>query len=378
MGRKGRLSLPGSAVCASKQMRRVSKKPLMDVERADAESVAGCRAAVLIPCYNEALTIARVVQSFRAALPEASIYVYDNNSTDDSVSLAAAAGAVVRREMRQGKGHVVRRMFADVEADFYVLVDGDGTYDASVAPELLAFCLQQQIDMLNAARRTVGKDAYRPGHRFGNRFLNAVVRLFFGKEFVDMLSGYRIFTKRFVKSFPVVANGFEIETELTIHAIEMHMPVAEVFVPYRDRAAGSASKLSTFRDGFRILRLIVRLLREDRPFQFFGTIALLLLVAALGLFISVLSEYYATGLVPRLPTFVLSTVLGVLSCLSVSVGLILCTVTRGRMEAKRLRYLSIEAPWSRAKGASVPSRRRETPGVVGCDRALGTVARGRQ
>ena len=319
----------------------------IETEHPDAACTAGYDVAVLIPCHNEAPTVARVVKAFQAALPTACIYVYDNNSTDDTAARAATAGAIVRREPRQGKGNVVRRMFADVDADFYILVDGDGTYEADSAPDLLRRCLHYQVDMLNAARRAVHTEAYRPGHRLGNRLLNFTVHTFFARQFADMLSGYRVFTRRFVKSFPVVANGFEIETELTIHAIEMHMPVAEVFVPYHERPAGSASKLSTVRDGFRILKLIFRFLREDRPLQFFGAMALLLAVFAVALFLSVLHEYSATGLVPRLPTFVLSTACGILSCLSFAAGLILATVTRGRKEAKRLQYLSIEAPWSR-------------------------------
>ncbi len=319
----------------------------VETEHPDAACAAGYDVAVLIPCYNEAPTVARVVKAFRAALPTAVIYVYDNNSTDDTAVRAAAAGAIVRREPRQGKGNVVRRMFADVDADLYILVDGDGTYEADSAPDLLRHCLHHQVDMLNAARRAVDAEAYRPGHRLGNRLLNLTVHTLFARQFADMLSGYRVFTRRFVKSFPVVANGFEIETELTIHAIEMHMPVAEVFVPYHERPAGSTSKLSTVRDGLRILKLIFRFLREDRPLQFFGVLALLLAVFAVVLFLPVLREYSATGLVSRLPTFVLSTACGILSGLSFAAGLILAPVTRGRKEAKRLQYLSIEAPWSR-------------------------------
>lgn len=303
--------------------------------------------AILIPCYNEAPTIARVVASFQAALPEAVVYVYDNNSTDDTAALAAAAGAIVRRESRQGKGNVVRRMFADIDADFYILVDGDGTYQASCASDLVRRCLDGQLDMLSAARGAADRAAYRPGHRWGNRLLNCVVRALFARQFVDMLSGYRVFTRRFVKSFPVMAGGFEIETELTIHAIEMHMPAGEVIMPFRERPPGSTSKLRTLRDGFRILHLIFRLLREDRPVQFFGALAAVLAAGAVILFVPVLQEYSATGLVPRLPTFVLSTVCGMLACLSLSVGLLLGTMTRGRREVKRLHYLSIAAPWSK-------------------------------
>ncbi len=329
--------------------------------------------AILIPCYNEASTIARVVASFRAALPEAVVYVYDNNSTDDTMARAAAAGAIVRRESRQGKGNVVRRMFADIDADFYILVDGDGTYEASCASDLVHRCLHEQLDMLNVARRPIDPEAYRPGHRWGNRLLNFVVRTLFARQFADMLSGYRVFTRRFVKSFPVMAGGFEIETELTIHAIEMHMPAGEVLVPFHERPPGSTSKLHTLRDGFHILRLIFRLLREDRPVQFFGAGAALLAAVAVILFVPVLQEYAATGLVPRLPTFVLSTVCGMLACLSFSVGLLLGTMTRGRREVKRLHYLSLAAPWSKPDDSVDVCARREvssSPSRVGAEAAL--------
>lgn len=347
----------------------LSSMPEAEAGHPGAEDVSLYDVAVLIPCYNEAPTIGGVVEAFKAALPQASVYVYDNNSTDDTVGRAEAAGAVVRHEPHQGKGHVVRRMFADIDADFYILVDGDGTYEAGAAGDLLRRCLLQQLDMLNAARQAVDRTAYRPGHRLGNRLLNLVVRVLFARQFTDMLSGYRVLTRRFVKSFPVLADGFEIETELTIHAIEMHMPAAEVFVPFHERPAGSASKLNTLRDGLHILRLIVRLLREDRPLQFFGAIAALLGGAALILFLPLLQEYQATGLVPRLPTFVLSTACGILSCLSFSVGLILGTVTRGRQEAKRLRYLSIDAPWTAGRTANEGAYTAGAPVEVGSPRA---------
>jgi hypothetical protein len=332
---------------------------ILEVEQSRMGRASLYEVAILIPCYNEAPTIAQVVASFHAAVPEAVVYVYDNNSTDETMARAAAAGAIVRRESRQGKGNVVRRMFADIDADFYILVDGDGTYEASCAPELVRRCLDEQLDMLNVARRPLDPQAYRPGHQWGNRLLNFVVRMLFARQFMDMLSGYRVFTRRFVKSFPVMAGGFEIETELTIHAIEMHMPVGEVVVPFRERPPGSTSKLHTLRDGFHILHLIFRLLREDRPVQFFGAVAVLLAGVGVILFVPVLREYAATGLVPRLPTFVLSTVCGMLACLSFSVGLLLGTMTRGRREAKRLYYLSVAAPWSKPRDGADALRRGE-------------------
>ena len=297
--------------------------------------------AVLIPCYNEAAAIARVVGDFRAALPQARIYVYDNNSHDATVATARAAGAVVRTETLQGKGHVVRRMFADVEADVFVLVDGDDTYDAAVAPEMLRLMLDHQLDMVTGARFSDVATAYRRGHRFGNAVLTGMVRRIFGNRVSDMLSGYRAFSRRFVKSFPALAAGFETETEFTVHALELKMPIGEVPTAYRGRPPGSASKVRTYADGIRILRSIVLLVKEERPLQFFALIGVLLLLAGFGLGLPVVVEFLRTGLVPRLPTAVLATGLVLLSFLSFGCGLVLDTVTHGRREMRRLAYLAI-------------------------------------
>jgi glycosyltransferase involved in cell wall biosynthesis len=302
------------------------------------------RIAVLVPCQNEEVAIPRVVAAFRAALPGAVIHVYDNNSTDRTREVAAAAGAVVRVEARQGKGNVVRRMFADIDADAYLLVDGDGTYDAADAPGMVRMLLEQQLDMVNGVRVSGAEAAYRPGHRLGNQLLTGMVRLAFGGPVNDMLSGYRCFSRRFVKSFPALARGFETETEFTVHAMELRMPVGEVLTAYRERPAGSASKLRTYRDGARILRTIVLLLQRERPLAFFGSFALLFLLISTGCLLPVLRTYIATGLVPRLPTFVAAIFFLVLSSLSFACGLILDTVTQGRREAKRIAYLAVPAP----------------------------------
>ncbi|HPF57646.1 MAG TPA: glycosyltransferase [Candidatus Competibacteraceae bacterium] len=299
------------------------------------------RIAVLIPCYNEAAAITTVVQNFQAALPDARIYVYDNNSVDQTADRARAAGAIVRRERQQGKGHVVRRMFGDVEADVYVLVDGDGTYDAASAPRLVQHLLNEQLDMVNAARVEIEEVAYRPGHRFGNVLLTRMVGLIFGDQIKDMLSGYRVFSRRFVKSFPALSTGFEIETELTVHALELHMPIAEMQTPYRARPAGSLSKLHTFRDGFRILATIALLVRDERPLPFFTVLFALLTMVSVVLAWPIVLEFMVTGLVPRFPTAILSTGLVLLAFLSLACGIILDTVTLGRREIKRLHYLGI-------------------------------------
>jgi hypothetical protein len=301
------------------------------------------RIAVLVPCYNEEAAIEAVVRDFKAALPTATIYVYDNNSKDRTSEIARAAGAVVRQEPLQGKGNVVRRMFADIEADVYVMVDGDDTYHAPSAPALVSKLLDEKLDMVNGARVT-DWETYRAGHRFGNIMLTTLVTMVFGKRTDDLLSGYRVFSRRFVKSFPVLAGGFEIETELVVHALEMSMPLGEVETPYKDRAPGSVSKLSTFRDGFRILWMIGKLIKEERPMQSFGIVSLLLAVISIITAVPLFVTYYETGLVPRFPTAVLATGLGLLSFLSLTCGLILDTVTRGRRELKRLRYLEIPAP----------------------------------
>lgn len=302
------------------------------------------RIVVLIPCYNEEVAITKVVADFRAALPEAAIYVYDNNSSDGTAAAARAAGAVVRTEMLQGKGHVVRRMFADVQADVYVLVDGDDTYQASAAPKMVRMLLDQQLDMVNAVRVTDIQAAYRPGHKLGNRVLTGLVRHIFGDRIQDMLSGYRVFSRRFVKSFPALSAGFETETEFTVHALELSMPVGEVATAYKDRPAGSESKLRTYTDGLRILRTIVVLVKEGRPLAFFSSAGLVLLLLGVGLATPVFVDYFATGLVPRLPTAVLSAVLVLMAFLSTVCGLVLDSVARGRKEAKRLAYLAIPAP----------------------------------
>ena len=302
------------------------------------------RVAVLVPCYNEERAIARVVADFRAALPHASVYVYDNNSQDRTVEIAERAGAVVRREPHQGKGHVVRRMFTDVEADIYVLVDGDATYDAPSARIMIARLLEQRLDMVVAARVDQEKAAYRPGHRAGNWLLTHFVTLVFGRAFSDILSGYRVFSRRFVKSFPVLSGGFEIETELTVHALELELPVSEVETPYYARLAGSASKLNTWRDGFRILWIIVRLYRSERPMQFFSAIGVILATIAIVLAIPIVATFLREGVVPRLPTAILSTGLMLAALLSFMSGLVLDTVTRGRRELKLLAYLAHRAP----------------------------------
>lgn len=302
------------------------------------------RIAVILPCYNEAGAIVLTVEDFRRALPEADIYVFDNNSTDGSRDLAAAAGAIVRRVGQQGKGHVVRRMFADVDADIYVMADGDATYEAAAAPAMVAAMLQDNLDMVVGARRDEVEAAYRRGHRFGNWALTSLLKQLFGRSFTDILSGYRVFSRRFVKSFPVLSAGFEIETEISVHALELAMPVAEVQTAYSARPDGSVSKLSTYRDGWRILRTIVTLYRIERPILFFGVIAALLAALALGLAAPLVVTYIQTRLVPRFPTAILVTGLMILATLSGMCGLILDTVVRGRREVRRLAYLAFRAP----------------------------------
>jgi hypothetical protein len=318
--------------------------PTSEVDAWTGTAVLAPRIAVLVPCYNEEVAIPRVVGAFRSALPEATVYVYDNNSRDRTQEAATAAGAVVRRETQQGKGHVVRRMLADIEADVYVLVDGDDTYDAADAPVMIRMLLEERLDMVTGVRITDSQGAYRPGHRLGNRVLTGVVRMVFGDRITDMLSGYRVFSRRFAKSFPAMATGFETETEFTVHALELRMPVGELRTRYRERPPGSQSKLNTWRDGLRILNAIGLLVRRERPLGFFASTALALALAAVALAVPLFQTWLATGLVPRLPTAVLSTGLMVLSFLSLACGLILDTVTRGRMEVKRLAYLSIPAP----------------------------------
>ncbi len=298
------------------------------------------RVAVLVPCFNEEAAVAAVVADFRKALPAAKIYVYDNNSSDRTVAVAREAGAEVRSERRQGKGHVVRRMFADVDADIYVLVDGDATYDAPSAPRMIEKLVGDHLDMVVGLRIDQTEAAYRRGHRTGNRMLTGFLSSVFGQAFNDILSGYRVFSRRFVKSFPVLSDGFEIETELTVHALELAMPVAELETPYYARPEGSVSKLNTWRDGFRILGTILKLYRSEKPLRFFVVIGIFLALVSIGLAIPVIVTYLEEGIVPRLPTAVLSTGLMIVAVLSVSSGLVLDTVTRGRREMKLLAYLS--------------------------------------
>lgn len=299
------------------------------------------KVAVLLPCYNEGPAIYEVVRSFQKVLPGSTVYVYDNNSADNTKEEAARAGAVVRSEMRQGKGHVVRRMFADIDADIYVMADGDGTYDFEAAPQLVEKLKSENLDMVVGARSSVeGQETYRKGHRFGNWALTTMVRMIFGQGFSDMLSGYRVFSRRFVKSFPALSTGFQIETELTIHALSLTLPCAEVETRYFERAEGTESKLKTYHDGILILSFIMLLFKEIRPFIFFGLIALVLAALSLVLGLPVVFEYFETGLVPRLPTAVLSASIMVSAVLSFTCGIILDSLSRGRQEYKRLRYIA--------------------------------------
>lgn len=305
------------------------------------DDFAALEVAVIIPCFNEEVAIGKVVADFREELPTAEIYVYDNNSSDRTYEMAQLAGAVVRREPRQGKGYVVRRMFADVEADIYLMVDGDSTYDCRMARHMIAALVEGDLDMVNGARRQTSPSAYRAGHNFGNLMLTGLVRLLFGKGYRDMLSGYRAFSRRFVKSFPVMSAGFEIETELTIHSLELEMPVSEIQVGFDERPEGSESKLKTFSDGLRILWMITKLLKQERPMTLFGIAGVVCTIAAVVLAYPIFVTFFETGDVPRFPTAVLVTGLMLVAFLSWVCGLILDTVTRGRKETKRLRYLDL-------------------------------------
>jgi glycosyltransferase involved in cell wall biosynthesis len=308
-----------------------------------AERASDLRIAVLLPCYNEEAAVAQTVAGFRAALPAAAIYVYDNNSSDRTAALAEAAGAVVRTERMQGKGHVVRRMFADVEADVYVMADGDATYDSAAAPALVARLVEERLDMVVGARRSEVEEAYRRGHRLGNRLFTGILARLFGRSFTDIFSGYRVFSRRFAKSFPALSRGFETETEISVHALELAMPVAEIVTAYGARPEGSHSKLSTWRDGWRIARTILHLFRIERPVLFYGSFAAGLALLALILAAPLAVTYVETGLVPRLPTAILVTGLMILAFMSFAVGLILDTVVRGRREMRRLAYLALPA-----------------------------------
>ena len=303
-----------------------------------------CRIAVLIPCLNEALTVPNVIRDFREALPGAQVFVFDNNSTDGTIEAAQAAGATVRKVTPRGKGNVIRRMFADVEADVYVLVDGDDTYDAGAAPGMVAALINENLDMVVGTRVSEEQSAYRFGHRFGNVALTRCVSSVFGSTFTDMLSGFRVFSRRYVKSFPAHASGFETETELTVHALELRMPVSEVTTVYRSRPEGSASKLNTYRDGFRILVTIVKLLKSEKPFAFFSSGSLLCAIASVLLAIPLLQTFLQTGLVPRLPTALLCVALMLFGAILLVCGIVLDTVTHGRAETKRLAYLAAPGP----------------------------------
>ena len=299
------------------------------------------KVAVLVPCYNEEGTIGKVASDFKQSVPDATVYVYDNNSCDRTVDVAKAAGAIVRHEYRQGKGNVVRRMFSDIEADIYILVDGDGTYDAGAAPALIEQFRKDRLDFLNGLRVSTEKPAYRLGHRFGNRVLSKLVQGIFGRQFNDMLSGYKVLSRRFVKSFPAMSSGFEIETELAVHALELRMPCAEVPTKYVERPLGSLSKLRTYSDGAKILSLIARLVKAERPLAFFGSLGASCIIAAVVLSVPLLETYLESGLVPRFPTAILSAALTIVGVFSIFSGLILDMTTKTRQEMKRLFYLSI-------------------------------------
>ena len=302
------------------------------------------RVAILVPCYNEALTIAAIVRDFNAYLPHAQVYVFDNNSTDGTPRIAREAGAVVRNVPAQGKGSVVRRMFADIEADAYVMVDGDDTYDASVAPQLVEQLFSEGLDMVVGNRVSTEQAAYRPGHRFGNALLTGCVSFIFGRTFTDILSGYRVFSRRYVKSFAAHSAGFEIETELTVHALALRMPVAEVATVYKSRPEGSVSKLNTYRDGVRILGTIMRLFKSERPLAFYGIGAFLVALLSLGLAEPLIETFLRTGLVPRLPTATLCASLMLVGLILLACGIILDAVTKGRIEQKRFAYLACPGP----------------------------------
>ncbi len=303
----------------------------------------GIDIAVILPCYNEEQTIAGVVDGFREQLPDATIYVFDNASSDNTISVAQAAGATVYREPRKGKGNVVRRMFADVDADIYLMADGDGTYDSSGAPEMIRTLIAERVDMVVARRAGVVEDAGRKGHAFGNRIFNQFYGLLFGREFTDIFSGYRAFSRRFVKSFPAVSGGFEIETEMSVHASQLRIPTAEIELEYGRRPEGSASKLNTFRDGARILRTFALLLKETRPLVFFGAFGAVFAMAAMLISWPLVVTWLDTGLVPRLPTAVLSTGLMISALMMAACGLVLDSVSRSRIEQKRILYLGVPA-----------------------------------
>ncbi len=330
--------------------------------------IGQARVAVLVPCRDEEATIGSVVEGFAEALPEATIYVFDNGSRDASAKRATAAGAIVRSVPQPGKGNVVRRMFSDVDADCYILVDGDDTYDPSVAPQVAALVLDGH-DLVNVARVPVDDDAFRPGHMLGNRVLGGLLKRLFGLKLDDVLSGYKGCSRRLVKSFPVVSNGFEIETELAIHALQLDVSVHEMAGPYKQRPAGSASKLGTWSDGMRILRAIVGLMRHGRPMAFFSTLGVILAVIGMMLGIPVLTTFVRSHRVPRLPTAVLATGLEILAAQCFATGLALDTVSRARREQRMLAFLGIadgfahrgEAASQKTHPNGAPSSESEEP-----------------
>jgi glycosyltransferase involved in cell wall biosynthesis len=307
--------------------------------------------AVLVPCHNEAASVATVVHDFQAALPQATVYVYDNRSTDDTAMLARAAGAVVRTEREPGKGNVVRRMFADVEADIYVLVDGDATYEAAAVPGMVARLVGESLDMVVGNRVADATRAYPRGHVLGNRFFNALHRALFGSAFTDVFSGYRVLSRRMVKSFPTMAPAFEIEAELTLHALDIRAPWAEVPTTYRERHEGSSSKLRTFRDGTRILFRSLLLYKEMHPARFFGAFFALFALLGVLLAVPVVEEFARTGQVPRFPTAILAASLELLAAICLVAGVILDSIARRHREVKRLNYLRFGAPIAQPAGA---------------------------
>ncbi|MCO6521494.1 MAG: glycosyltransferase [Snodgrassella sp.] len=298
--------------------------------------------AILIPCYNEAITIEKVINDFRQAIPNSTIYVYDNNSIDNTSVIATNAGAIVKKENIQGKGAVVRKMFVDIDADYYIMVDGDDTYDAEIAPQMLNLAIQNDYDLVNAIRKETEDNAYRSGHRLGNKVITGAVRLLFGNRIQDMLSGYKIFSKRFVKSFPAMEKGFAIETEIAIHALQLNSAIGHINTSYRGRPEGSTSKLNTYKDGLRILILIIKLCKHERPLLLFGSISLMLILVSLILFIPILVNYYNTGLVPRFPTLITAVGTGIVSIICFFSGLILNTISKGIKELKYLCYLNVK------------------------------------
>ena len=305
----------------------------------DKKEISQPRIAVLIPCYDEEVTITKVIHNFQSALPDAVIYVYDNNSTDRTADIARAAGAVVRFEKRQGKGNVMRSMFRDIEADFYIMTDGDNTYDAGLAASMLKLAIDSHYDVVNCIRKGDESQAYRPGHVLGSKLLTKAVNAIFGNYIQDMLSGYKVLSRRFVKSFPIQSMGFDIETEIAIHALQLQIPIAHVEGNYYARTPGSESKLRTVYDGFKILKLIISLFRHEKPLPFFSYIGFILVIISLALGIPVVYHFFETGLVPKLPTAVLSMGIMLIAFLSFMTGIILDTVTKGRIENKMIAFL---------------------------------------